>query len=606
MENRFLEFDVGKVRELTNSMHKDELIEFFGFIMEHIDLDASVSIDKDFRYKKNWEPIKISSFKSSVINILTLSKYRAKIFMILNSDTETSLLYHYLTWEDLTMWFDEDGLKKFELEEFPEEGKRSGEKIKKLPNKRGLIKQRALFDYRGKIKEFLYIQPATRALLRYIIELPKEYDIVASNPSECEYHYSNESGVFSFFQTFYEMCKSRLLEFGKNSDKPLAKTLNILKSSTDTQEFFEAKPHNIIATDMLTRSFWNALSSRGFEFFDDASAIKAFIENKMRNKYDFFIARFFCTHLKGVRFDPINFSESGLFDAANTIIKNLPQDGWVSVYDLILFCKYRDLFFYYEGRYKTENYEFDGVFTYPDGKKQEGVFDVRDGYLSLFAVPNLKGLLFYFGALGVLELKYNTPKSECNFTLKGKSYVSIWDSLEYIKLSEFGKYVFGFSKNYIPKIVKTSKKALKFDEFKPIITLDPKDSITIAKLDGYCDKIDEGRYILSYAKIFRDCNNYKTLEIKIDNFYKIFSDEIPAIFREFLKEIKERANLLHRDLKMVTIELDEQRELLNLFATNKKLQELIIKAQGYRVLIKKDDIPKMRKILGDNGFFVDF
>jgi len=66
---------------------------------------------------------------------------------------------------------------------------------------------------------------------------------------------------------------------------------------------------------------------------------------------------------------------------------------------------------------------------------------------------------------------------------------------------------------------------------------------------------------LSYSKVFRDCKTYSTLTKKIDGFYKIF---------------------------------------------DKKLQELIIKASGYRILVLKDNIPKVTKIIKDNGFFIEF
>jgi hypothetical protein len=39
---------------------------------------------------------------------------------------------------------------------------------------------------------------------------------------------------------------------------------------------------------------------------------------------------------------------------------------------------------------------------------------------------------------------------------------------------------------------------------------------------------------------------------------------------------------------------------------NRKLQELIIKAEGYRIIVLKNDIPKVTKIAKDNGFFIEF
>jgi hypothetical protein len=39
---------------------------------------------------------------------------------------------------------------------------------------------------------------------------------------------------------------------------------------------------------------------------------------------------------------------------------------------------------------------------------------------------------------------------------------------------------------------------------------------------------------------------------------------------------------------------------------NKKLQELIVKAQGYKILVLQKNIAKVSKILKENGFFVEF
>jgi hypothetical protein len=40
--------------------------------------------------------------------------------------------------------------------------------------------------------------------------------------------------------------------------------------------------------------------------------------------------------------------------------------------------------------------------------------------------------------------------------------------------------------------------------------------------------------------------------------------------------------------------------------TNQNLQKLFIKAEGYRIIVLKDDISKVTKIAKDNGFFVEF
>ena len=61
-----------------------------------------------------------------------------------------------------------------------------------------------------------------------------------------------------------------------------------------------------------------------------------------------------------------------------------------------------------------------------------------------------------------------------------------------------------------------------------------------------------------------------------------------------------------KNLKQIVIELKDNKRLLNLFMTNQNLQKLFIKAEGYRIIVLKNDIPKVTKIAKDNGFFVEF
>jgi hypothetical protein len=241
-----------------------------------------------------------------------------------------------------------------------------------------------------------------------------------------------------------------------------------------------------------------------------------------------------------------------------------------------------------------------------DGSFESRTVFARYNYHSLFFEPVLKALFFYFGSLGLLKLKYGDPISYYPFAASGKRYISVWDGLGFIKLTELGKYVFGLRYTYDQKEIVKKTTSLKFDEYKPIITVDKQDTIMLAKLEPFVQPYDENRYILSYAKIFRDCDKYKALELKIDSFYKHIEQNPPKVFDEFFDEIKQKANLLKRELKQVVIKLDEDKKLLNLFMTNGKLQELIIKAEGYRIIVLKENIPKVTKILKDNGFYIDF
>jgi hypothetical protein len=409
------------------------------------------------------------------------------------------------------------------------------------------------------------------------------------------------------------MLKNNLIEFGKTGEKPLAKSLNILKSSTQISEFYSTSKLNIFATDMLTRSFY--FYNQKFNKFKDTElkTLKDFFEKEMNEEIDFIISRFFVSHLKGVKLGYYSDEESRLFDIASDICRNLSKNGWVAFKDIVAFCSYRD----YKISFTSSN--FGQYYLQCDSSEDENEDDydyyhsyynnryyADSYYKEVFFDPVLKGMFFYLASLGVLELKYNDPISNSDIKAKGKPYISTWDGLEYIKITDLGLYLFGLTDSYTQEKMVKKESKLKFDEYKPIITVDKSDIVMLAKLDPFVEKYDNNRFILSYSKIFKDCKNSKALELKIASFYKNIEPNPPKVFIKYFDEIMEKANILKRDLKQIVIDIKNDKKLLNLFMTNKKIQEIIIKAEGFRILVLKDNLPKLTKIVKDSGFFVDF
>jgi len=446
--------------------------------------------------------------------------------------------------------------------------------------------------------DVLSVSKSLIALLKVLLPIPDDFDLEAlKDLQDTKYSYTNENEIFNFISIISDMLKNNLLEFGKTGEKPLAKSINILKTSSGVKEFYSEKKLDSLASDMLTRSFsYYYWASKKFKS-SELESLKDFVTEKFEDKFYFFITRVLASHLKKVRYDQHYSNELGLFNTLETIILDLPQDSWVSIEQIMKYSRYRGLKFHLEYEGKTDNYTLDS---------DDGYYSCESNYSLLFFEPVLKGAFFYLASLGLLEIKYNDPKSDSKIVAKGKEYISVWDGLKYIKLTELGKYVFNFSAKYKQKTIKKITKKLKFDEYKPIITIEPQDTITQAKLEPFTDKYDENRYILSYSKIFRDCKSKKILDIKIDNFYKQIEANPPQIFKDFFEQIKSNSTMLKRDLSQVVIELKNNKKLLNLFLKNKKLQELIVKAEGHRILVSKNDVPKLTKIVKDNGFFVEF
>lgn len=589
---RFLQADAKRLQQIVSEVPYRELQVFTRFI--HDVAPGPIMISQ-------LNSIKKAALVEYIVRILSATKHVENIYKKLVSTEFSSYLYAKLLWEGAIDTEDVDPKYGYT---FLKKGGNSYEVTE--TQQEGLF----IFVTRFTAEESFYtsamdqlaIKEPMRTLLKFVFAVPEDFDLVEVNSiAETEFTYSNEYEVFNFVNVISEMLQNNLVAFGKTNEKPLSKTLSILKSSSNIQEFYNEKKLDTLATDMLTRSFsyyyWTAKKFKNKEL----ETLKEFVKEKFNDNYYFFITRILATHLKKIRYDHYYLSERNLFDVVRVIIEDFPTDGWVGMNNILKYCSYRGYRVDLEGKYKTDAY-------YMEANLNGDIFHLsaETHYNMIFLEPILKGAFFYLGALGLVELKYNAPLSPYVVTLKDKEYISPWDSLEYVKLTALGKYVFDLSNVYEHKNIVKKTTNLKFDEYKPIVTIDTNDTISKAKLEQFCDKYEENRYILSHAKIFRDCKTKKMLELKIDSFYKNIEKNPPQVFRDFFDEIQENINSLKKETQQVVIRLNNNKKLLNLFMNNKKLQELVIKAQGYRIIVLKTDLARLTKIVKENGFFVEF
>lgn len=532
------------------------------------------------------------------VKLIKDEQYKTKFYQQLTTTPQSKELYYRLLWKQTDM-IAEEGESKFGLN--PNNTMRVDYNEEKFRDHLSLI-----YKYSYWNRDRIYIHKRIRPILKLIHPLPDDYELrEAHQIDDTAYTYSNESNILSVINTIEEMLKTNLIAFGKTGEKPLAKSLNILKSTTSNEEFFSTKKMDSLAMDMLTRSFsffyWEKQKLKK----KSLDTLKTFITLQLNDSFNYTISRVFLSHIRKVKFGKYSNGQQELFDIVKVVIESIPKKGWVDFDTIINYCNYRDYRIDLESNYATERYYMD---IDPPGQKMydNKLYAEDEHYHAIIFEPILKGMFFYLGALGIIELKYNDPISPNGITAKGKSYISAWDGLRYVKLTALGRYIFDFETNYtVPmRVQKTS--TVKFDEYKPIITIQKDDAIMLAKLEPYAEKYDTNRYILSYSKIFKDCKTTKLLNAKIDKFYTLFDQPVPVVFDNYFDEIQSKSNMLKRDLSQIVIELKNDKKLLNLFMNNKKLQELIIKASGYRIIVSKADIPKLTKIVRDNGFFVEF
>ncbi len=547
---------------------------------------------------------KIGSGKANLINLfaelLQDEKFKLEFYKILCVTEESKKLYFALLWEQTAM-SKEDSIELLGRDVTTTKYQTYGFSGDKLDDEFALVS----FNGRWGRKK-LYIDPRIRTILKLIHPAPDDMLMPATeNPEKTKYHYSNEENILSVINTISEMYKTNLINIGKTAEKPLAKTLNIIKNTTTHNDFYKTSKIDNLAIDMLVRSFYFYNMDKNVSKIDGLERLKKFIFLQFADRLSYSISRVFFSHLKKVKYDPYSNNEKKIFSLLKEIIKAMPKDAWVESNQLINFCTYRDISIDLDSEYETTKYFLD-VNPIDGNEWDNKIYAEDDNYNAIILEPVIKALFFYLGALGAVELKYDDPVSSRKLTAKAKPYISLWDGLRYVKLTDLGKYLFGFTKNYKVKKVINNHSKVKFDEYKPVITIEKSNFIMIAKLEPYTELHDNNKYTLSYKKIFQGCSTKKLLKIKIDNFYTLFDEPIPVLYDNYFDDILSRANLLKTNSDQIVIELKNDKRLLDLFMQNKKIQEFIIKASGYRVIVSNANLQKLSRIVKDNGFFIEF
>lgn len=596
---KFAKLEIEALQQIFGDCTQQELHELIEYVDDVVQKRECLPFDKTKKYS-----VKKQVLVNYLISVFVGQESVLHIYKKLSSTAVSEYIYQKLIWESEKIETSEIR-EKFQYKFDMRASSSYAIETTNLPNELSLV-LKTKSAYYADTSDILSINRKFQPILKLVFPIPKDYELEALELlEETKYSYTNEGEVLHFITVIEDMLKNRFVEFGKTNEKPLSKSLSILKSSTGINEFYTQTSLNSFAIDMLTRSFY--YYSQVVKAFEQPvqNVLRHFTTLQFNDRLHFFITRIFLAHLKKVRYDSYYSNQRPLFGVLHSIIKEMPEDDYVSVENIIQFCKYRNYYVDIEAKHKTDEYSID-IQPIKSAHMSVTCIYADTYYNELVFEPMLKASLFYMGALGLMELKYNDPISPYAVSAKDQPYISPWDSLKYVKFTKLGKYIFGLSETYEYEKKETKKTTIKFDEYNPIITVDKQDVLMHAKLEPYTEKQSEGRYILSHAKIFRECKTKKMLEVKIDGFFKNIEANPPQVFKDFFDEIKRNADMLKKDSKHVVIELHNNKKLLNIFMKNKKLQEIVIKAQGYRIIVLKENLPKLTKTLKDNGFFIEF
>ena len=225
---------------------------------------------------------------------------------------------------------------------------------------------------------------------------------------------------------------------------------------------------------------------------------------------------------------------------------------------------------------------------------------VPDIYLAhhLITRPLLKGYCYMMASLGLLEIDEEEPAKPLKKNGKPAS-VSPYDGLIRARTTPFGAWCLGLSENK-PELRRVSYEAIADREL-PLVTYRGQSLECKVFLKRIGDPIGEDRFRVTEASFIRDCKNEADIENRIGEFHRLIAKDPDPHWGELFSRVKERARLFDHEEPCVMIQLPKERALRRLFLEDKRLSSLVVRAEGGRIVVSRQNYKKLRKVLEAYG-----
>ena len=274
-------------------------------------------------------------------------------------------------------------------------------------------------------------------------------------------------------------------------------------------------------------------------------------------------------------------------EALCSVFKQLELTQWYTTKNL------EQVLFYQDANYLPSSKRIVGEYVYfteNDERYSSNTYLNGDNYQKMYVEGYLKGSIFLFASLGVFDIAYTKPDTE-EF---GETFYSDWEGLEAFRITPLGAYLLGKTKEYEAPINEDSTE-LFFDENELIILGKSDDKLTDTLLLNYVQKAGASRYIVTSQSFLKDCKTPKQIKDKIALFKQtVGKSKLPDNWEAFFSLLQERSNNVVKTDDFQVFQLNAtDKELIRLIAQEKSFQNIVFKAEGYKILVANDKVTSL-------------
>lgn len=528
---------------------------------------------------------------------LTYQLYsKEDIFFTLYSSLEPEVkeIFHEIAWND--KYF----LNEEEMDDYLEEEIRSYKTVLVPKDKYRFFAYKEDNKWSDVQGNYFYLNTEMIKMIRKALPKPKEYFLNPVKEPETLFKLNSEDEILEKISVYYNFYNMGGIELS-SSNKLLKKSKNEMKKYCGINEYYTDKGDLDFLKTETAALFILAVKEeyRTAEFFQAAALKKIFVDfldGKLLSDENFNYTTKFLNYLKGVKNIWDEKEQTKLvFETLKKVLNDIPLGKVISIDNILKYVVYRDEFIEIMKYQNASDYIYINEADY--GRTRIGA---QETYYNYITVPLVKSLMAILGTFGILELYYDLPSDKNGLYLKN-GYLTKYDGIKYVKLTKLGEYIIGKRKNYDLGEV-TEEAEIYLDEDRLIVTILGTAPVKEMFLEQVGSRIASNKFKVDYETFLKNIDNEDDLYNRIKLFKTKISEKPGQIWEDFFTEILSKVNCVSLVEDMQILKLKEDKELIKTVASDDVLKKLIYKAEGFYILVKKDNLKTVMKRLREFGY----
>ena len=216
----------------------------------------------------------------------------------------------------------------------------------------------------------------------------------------------------------------------------------------------------------------------------------------------------------------------------------------------------------------------------------------------------IRGILGLLGSLGILDFLSIIPNNH-HYQLKGLKYLSPWDCIIHAKITDIGLILLGKQDEEVINIPETQDDPFLLDQERLIITVRGNAAHRQLAISQYAMRVGGQFFQVDPTVFTKGCRTVKDIQQKITQFRNLIGNELPDNWEQFFHDLIDKSNALIPEPTSIVFKLKDHPDLTRLFAIDPELKLLTKRAEGFRIIINKADLNRVKARLGDLGFFIE-